>query len=65
MYIVTHTGDMQVETHMYTYTDICVGMCIDRQFKQSHNWSRLGFADDFGSTVEYELEGRIWKPLDT
>lgn len=31
MYIVTHTGDMQVETHMYTYTDICVGMCIDRQ----------------------------------
>jgi len=36
-----------------------------KDFKQSHNWSRLGFADDFGSTVEYELEGRIRKPLDT
>ena len=31
MYIVTYMGDMQVETHMYTHTDICVGMCIDRQ----------------------------------
>ena len=30
-------GDMQVETHMYTHTDVCVGMCIDRQQTSAHS----------------------------